>query len=371
MVKHKSFALKHFNPISSPATRKPCAETEPGFRLSMGFVPQMYVEKAGVRFGREWHENCEFRYDMLLKMKQYLHATFPKVPEFMPAITDKGYDEDCATLSGVYGSKVVAMTYGFNVQFPENDWPGDVTNRPLPEELLRSLKPFDPDNNPFMEKLEKQMDDMERCFGRIDGYLNYQGVLNTAQKIRGNDIFIDMLDEPEFASDLFSHIEDTLSKLAHRVQARQRASGVDIDLFSVSNCVVSMISPDMYEEFILPHDIALSKQFARFGVHTCNWNVTPYMDKLAHIEKMGYLDMSAGSDLEKARRLFPDARLAIFFTPGDIERQPLEALEAELRRVAAQAWPCDIVFADMTPKTDAAKLNALIDIAEKIEEEHT
>lgn len=370
MVKHKSFALKHFNPISAPATRKPCGESEPGFRLSMGFVPQVYVERADVRFGREWHENCEFRYDMLMKMKKYLHSMFPKVPEFMPAVNDKGYDEDCATLSGVYGSKVVAMTYGFDVQFPDNDWPGDVSNRPLAEETLRSLKPFDPDSNPFMEKLEKQMDDMVRCFGRIDGFLNYQGVLNTAQKIRGNDIFIDMLDDPEFASDLFNHIGDTLSKLAHRVQARQRESGVDIDLFSVSNCVVSMISPDMYEEFILPHDIALSKQFARFGVHTCNWNVTPYMDKLAGIEKMGYLDMSAGSDLEKARRLFPDARLAIFFTPGDIERQPLETLEAEFRRIACQAWPCDIVFADMTLKTDVNKLNALIDIAGRIEEEH-
>lgn len=369
MGKHQSFALKHFNPISAPATRKPCGDVERSFRLSMGFVPQWYAARTGVRFGREWHENCEFRYDMLLEMKRHLHQLFPKVPEFMPAITDKGYDEDCATLSGVYGSKVVAMTYGFGVCFPEDDWPGDISNRPLSEAFLKNLKPFDPDSNPFMERLEAQMDQMERCFGRIDGFLNYQGVLNTAQKIRGNEIFIDMLDETEFAHDLFAHIENTLSVLAHRVQARQRASGVDIDLFSVSNCVVSMISPSMYEEFILPHDVALSKQFARFGVHTCNWNVTPYMESLKAIQNLGYLDMSAGSDLQKARRLFPDARLAIFITPGDIERQPLETLECEFRRIAELAVPCDIVFADMVPNTSIEKLNALIDVADKIEEE--
>lgn len=213
------------------------------------------------------------------------------------------------------------------------------------------------------------MEDMERCFGRIDGFLNYQGVLNTAQKIRGNEIFVDMLDEPEFAFDLFAHIEDTLSKLARHVQARQRASGVDIGLFSVSNCVVSMISPDMYEKFILPHDVALSRQFARFGMHTCNWNVTPYMVKLTGIEKIDYLDMSAGSDLEKTRGLFSDARLGIFFTPGDIEKQSLKTLENEFRRVAQHVQPCDIVFADMMPKTDVGKLNAMIAIAEKIEEE--
>lgn len=371
MVRHESYALKNFIPISAPATRKPCGETERSFRVSMGFLPQWYVERAGVRFGREWHENCEYRYDMLMKMKQYLHEIFPAVPEFVPSINAKGFDEDCATLSGVYGSKVIAMLYGFEVQFPEYDWPGDVSNRPMAFEMLSHMKPIDLDDNPHMEKLELQMDQMERCFGRIDGFLNYQGVLNTAQKLRGNEIFIDMMEEEAFCDDLFAHIADTIGKLALRVQARQRTSGVDIDLLSVSNCVVSMISPEMYERYILPHDLALSKQFARFGIHTCNWNVTPYMEKLTAIERMGYLDMSASSDLEKARRLFPNTRLAIFFTPGDIETLSLDAMEREFHRIASLSSPCDVIFADMTLNTSDQKLNALIDLADKIEEAYS
>lgn len=369
MVKHAPFALKHFIPISAPATRKPCGIEERSFRLSMGFLPQWYAQRAGVSFGQKWHEDCLYRYETLTAMKKHLHALFPAVLEFTPAVNALGYDEDCATLSGVYGSKVVAGLYGHGMQFPTDDWPGDVSNTPMSFEALANLRPIDLDSNPFMEKLEKQMEQMQRCFGRIDGYLNYQGVLNTAQKLRGNEIFMDMIEEPEFAEDLFAHIAQTIETLAKRVQARQRASGADIDLLSVSNCVVSMISPRMYENFILPHDEHLSRQFARFGVHTCNWNVTPYMNALSKIERMGYLDMSADSDLARARELFPSARLAIFFTPGDIERKPFEQLADEFRVVARAAHPCDIVFADMTPGTDPVKLQKLLDLADQIESE--
>lgn len=360
--------LMNFIPIAAPATRRPCGDAERNFRISMGFLPQWYVQRTGLRFGRQWHEDCEYRYDTLIQMKRYLHSIFPTVPEFMPRINDLGYDPDCATLSGVYGSKAVAMLYGFEAVFPEDDWPRDASNRRMDYETLCHLKPIDLDNNPHMERLEKQMDEMQRVFGRIEGYLNYQGVLNTAQKLRGNEIFMDILEDEEFACDLFAQIAETIGAFAQRVQARQRASGVDIDLLSVSNCVVSMISPDLYGDYILPHDKALSERFSRFGVHTCNWNVTPYLEKLRDIKKMGYLDMSASSDLDLARSLFPDTRLAVFYTPGDIERKPIEEIETDFWRIAQVAHPCDIVFADMTPGTSDEKLNRLLECADRIEE---
>lgn len=369
-MKHKPYTLQNFIPVAAPATRKPCREDERSFRLSMGFLPQWYTEHCGIRFGRRWHENCEYRYDTLFRMKQYLHRVFPSVPEFAPRISSRGFDSDCATLSGVYGSKTVAMLYGFEVIFPDDDWPADASSSPLPEKTLRNLSPINLNANPYMEKLEEQMAQMKRCFGIIEGYLNYQGVLNVAQKLRGNEIFVDLIADPEFAADLFSHISCTLRNFALRVQKIQRESGADIDLMSVSNCVVNMISPDMYEHFILPHDMMLSNHFARFGVHTCNWDVTPYLSKLTRIKKMGYLDMSAMSDIEEARRLFPDTRLAFFLSIDQIENMPLEKMEQELRRIARVACPCDIILADMPTAISIEKLNRLIRIAERIEGEY-
>ena len=124
----------------------------------------------------------------------------------------------------------------------------------------------------------------------------------------------------------------------------------------MSNCVVSMVSPDQYEEFVLPPDRALSAEYARFGVHTCNWVIDPYAQSLRKIERMGYLDTGMDSDLARVKRLFPDARRAVLYTPGEVEAKSLARIAADLRRVAEEYAPCDIVLAD-----EPDIINALMD----------
>ncbi len=78
----------------------------------------------------------------------------------------------------------------------------------------------------------------------IHGYLNYQGILNIATKVRGQDIFMDLFDDPGFVHRFFRHIARTIETTSKMIQARQRKSGFAIDLLSMSNCVINMIAPD-------------------------------------------------------------------------------------------------------------------------------
>jgi len=39
-------------------------------------------------------------------------------------------------------------------------------------------------------------------YGIISGYIDYQGVLNVAMKLREQDIFLDIYDDPDFACTL-------------------------------------------------------------------------------------------------------------------------------------------------------------------------
>lgn len=361
--------LVNFIPISAPATRRPAMEKERRVRASIGFVPQWFFERLPIKFGIEWHENCEYRYDTLVMMKALLNEKFPTVPEFTPRDGGHGFDPDCATLSGVYGSKVLAMIYGFDVCFPDNDWPVDSDKSHIPEQILRNLEKFDLDMNPIMQKIELQMSHMELIFGKIEGYINYQGVLNTALKLRGNDIFYDMIDDESFVIDLFTHIAETTEQVAKRIQQRQRQSGVDINLLSLSNCVVNMISPEMYSRYILPHDERLSHEFMRFGIHTCNWDVTPYLSAISIIQSLGYLDMGAMSNLALARRTFPETRLAILVSPLVVQNLPLNELEKEFRRIVNHAAPCDLVLADLTQNIDDNRLNEVLQIISKLDNE--
>jgi hypothetical protein len=84
----------------------------------------------------------------------------------------------------------------------------------------------------------------------------------------------------------------------------------------VSNCTLSMISPAMYRRTLLPLDARIARAFDRFGVHTCNWDATPYLSALRELSPMGYLDMGVDTRLAAAKAMFPEARRAVLYAPG-------------------------------------------------------
>jgi hypothetical protein len=135
----------------------------------------------------------------------------------------------------------------------------------------------------------------------------------------------------------------------------------------MSNCVVNMISPQQYEDFILPHDLRLSKEYERFGIHTCNWDVTPYIDALRKIEKMGYLDSGMMADLKRVRETFPDARRAVLYGPLELENKTLLEIRADIERLATEYAPCDIVMADVESTTPDSRVLDFLRIVEETE----
>ena len=103
-----------------------------------------------------------------------------------------------------------------------------------------------------------------------------------------------MIERPERVHAVFSKICEVMIRLATTVQKRQRESGFTINQFSVSNCVVNMISPQMYRAFVFPYDRRIALRFERFGVHTCNWNVNPYVRAFQEFPNLGYLGHGHG-----------------------------------------------------------------------------
>jgi len=358
------FRLRNHIPLGAPATREPCEGDEPFLRVSLGFVPRWFTKRLGIDFSGRWHTDPVFRYDSLLKMKTHLHEMFPAVPYFKPALNDKGIEPACATISGVYGIRLIPMVYGMGTRYFADGWPDAVDKTPLSKEHLARLEPFDVSKTPVMAQLFEQMDTIERTYGQIHGYLNYQGILNIALKLRGGDIFLDMYDDPAFVHHLFAHIADTIMKVSKLVQTRQRASGFAVNLLSMSNCVMNMVSADTYREFVLPYDLMLSKQFERFGVHTCNWNITPYIEVLRCIDKMGYIDMGMMSDMKRVRDVFPDARRAVLYPPVALEQKTMDEIKADIQKIADELAPCDIVMADITDTTPDSRVRGFLTAAD-------
>ena len=84
------------------------------------------------------------------------------------------------------------------------------------------------------------------------------------------------------------------------------------------------------------------------------------------VPHLAYIDMGLDSDLRRAREVFPRARRAIMYTPMDVANKPLETIRSDLKRIARDYAPCDIVFADIEAGTPDERVRDLLAICEEL-----
>ncbi len=355
--------LRNHIPIASPARREPADGTETDMRVSLGFEPMWYSKRCNVEFSEKWHKDPYYRHETLKVMKEELVKRFPTVSYW-----DTSKTEDLATISGCYGAYVIPRVFGIPLLYYPDRWPELDPTKKLSIEDIEKLDPDKLLEGPFVEELFSQMDTIEKEWGKIHGYLNWQGVLNNAIHIHGENVFLEFYDKPDFIKHFFSIITEVMIRLAKAVQKRQRESGFYINQFSVSNCTLNMIAPEVYEEFILPLDTEIAENFERFGVHTCNWNVTPYIDVLRRLPKVGYIDMGMMSDMVRVKEVFPDARRAVMYSPNTLHVADINTIKRDMETIFNAIAPCDLVMADITWDTSDERVNELLTICRNLEE---
>jgi len=345
----------------APATRRPASGLLPFLRPEIGFTPKWYHESLGIDFGKQWHSDPVCRKEAVLLMRKELDSRFPgkKIGE----IGEGGASLDL--LTGVYGACTVASMFGVPIRYDAEQWPTS-EHFVLTDEEMVALNPVDPRTNPFFQSLMEQVDKIVSLEGKAIGFINWQGVLNNAHRLRGQQLFLDMLIDPAMTMNLLECIAETMIDAVKILHEKQLTSGVDYTFFTVSNCLVNMIQPELYQEFILPFDKRISEAFGCFGLHNCAWNASPYLDDYASIRNIGYIDMGIDSDLNKAWKLFPYARRALMYTPMDLACKPLEEIQKDLEYIALNYGPCDIVAADIEVGTPDQKVMDFIRICELI-----
>ncbi len=347
----------------APATRRPVTGAMPFLRPEIGFTPRWYHQALGIRFGEAWHTDPRYRRDSRLKMYAELERRFP-------GTAIGRLDEDAVdVLTGTFGTTVIAAIYGIPIRFDDEQWPVS-GHHYLSEEAIEQLTPPDLDQNPFFQSLLEQVDRITEMEGRAIGFINWQGVLNNAQRLRGQELFPDLYLAPERTRHLLACVCTTMIDAARRLQQKQRHPASDtLPFFTVSNCLVNLVDAGLYREFLLPFDQKIAEAFGLTGIHNCAWNATPYLESYAWVPGVGYIDMGMDSDLSLARRLFPHSRRAIMYPPQDVATKPVARIRSDLERIARDYGPCDLVAADIEAGTPDEKILALIDLCHQLSEE--
>lgn len=348
----------------APATRRPAKGKLPYLRPEIGFTPKWYNRYLGISFGEKWHFDPHYRRQTRLQMYAELEKRFPGagIGRLEPGVND--------VLTGTWGASLVAAIFGVLARFADDQWPVS-EHQYLTEEEIENLTPPDLDNNPVFAEFLKQVETIAAVEGKVAGFMNWQGVLNNAQRLRGQDLFMDLFMAPERTKHLFDCVCTTMMDAAKRLQEVQKKYDKEAPVFfTVSNCLVNMVDPDLYREFLLPFDQRIAEEFGTIGIHNCAWSATPYLADYARMPNIGYLDMGMDSELEVAKKLFPETRRAIMYTPMDVANKSTEEIKKDMEYIAAKFGPCDIVAADIEHGTPDEKVLDMIHICEDISEKY-
>ncbi len=328
-------------------------------RIVAGFTPGWFRARIPVAFDERWHRDPRYRHTTMRQMGRLLNDTFPALRLGDDAEGSEG------TISQVCTAAFMGALFGLEVIFTHDQWP--VTRDcPLSDKDVARLEPPDVRNTPAFADLMRQMELIEAEWGAIDGELNYQGVLNTAFRLRGQTLFMDMISEPACAHHLLDVVCDTMLQVIDAVHARQRAAGVRKDAFVTGNCVVNMISSAHYREFVQPYDCRLSAHFPHFGIHNCAWRVDPYAPAYAEIRTLDYLDFGLDSNLALLRRLFPDTTLSPMYSPVALAENSPAQLRADLTRLRDTLGSCRIIVADIDATTPDARVMEFYRLAAEV-----
>jgi hypothetical protein len=201
---------------------------------------------------------------------------------------------------------------------------------------------------------------------RTTGEPGFEGVINIAYKLRGQDLFLDMIEAPARARHLFDAIWHTINEFVHLVRAWQDASASRPTHFVNCNCLVNMMSSRMYRQQLLEFDRRFLSSFELFGIHTCNWRIDPYLQALVDLPGLAYLDMGEQSDLDRVHDLFPNLRPAVFVHPKRFQAMSEQEIARHITELGRRIGQGHILLSDLEAGTRDSQIRTAYEAAVRL-----
>jgi hypothetical protein len=186
-------------------------------------------------------------------------------------------------------------------------------------------------------------------FGFVTGDVNWGGVLNLGLDLRGQSLFLDMVDRPEEAAVFLGRIAEVIERFTAMISRETGTTSVSVNrtvrhipeaVFLHSECALTMISTAHYERFLMDIDRDWSRRLRPFGIHYCGTDGHRFAGLFARIEHLDFLDVGWGGDLGILRQKLPSTFLNIRLSPVEIvDQSPEEIRRSIVTRVAASADP--------------------------------
>lgn len=310
----------------------------PPLPVEIVLAPSWWHRHAGISFDEDFFYHPARRVEAERKMEDVLHERFGR----HGLGSERGLSLPVVGAVHLAAGYIVSEMLGCRVEFVADGPP--VVHCDYRERL--DVRPEQAAESVPLRKLESLMDALEARHGALMGDVNWGGVLNVALDLRGQDLFLDMLDQPRQVGEQFERIAAVIESFTGALSRRTGSTSISVNrnvrhiaspVFLHSECSHTMISCEDYERLLLPLDQAWCRRHRPFGIHYCGADPHRYAESFAKLEHLDFLDVGWGGDVGVLRRALPDTFLNLRYSPVEIARQTPDEIRAIVRRLVKES----------------------------------
>lgn len=207
--------------------------------------------------------------------------------------------------------------------------------QPMTEAEIMALEPADITTLPYGEWILKRKDILVKRYGRAEIGPSVEGSVNAAFRIRGEELYYDMVANKPLVHHLLDVVTETVL-MTYRFFARESK----LEQVFLANCTASHIGPALYGELCLANDIRLATETRHLCnkerhvyLHHCDLPIDRFVALYQNIPHLDSLDGAHTSDIAAVKRAIPAAKFNALINPTVIRNQSPEQLRDTLQDV--------------------------------------
>jgi hypothetical protein len=336
--------------------------------------PSWWHAHAGITFDEDFFYHPAKRVESERRMEQVLHERFGRHG------LGADHDRDLPMIGAVHNAAgfMLSEMLGCDVRYKVDGAPDVI---PANRERL-DIDPDEAFRSAAAKRCERLRDQLKARHGYVLGDINWGGVLNLALDLRGQEVFLDMVDDAEAARTQFRKLAEVLDRFTTGMQAETGTSSVSVNrnvrhfrqpVFLHSECSHTMISVQHYEELLLPIDAEWSRRHRPFGLHHCGKDPHRFAASYAKLPRLDFLDVGWGGDVTLLRRHLPHTFFNLRLDPVSIVRwTPAEIRETiiGLVRQSDNPWLTGVCCINMDHTVSDEQINAIFDTVNDLRKEY-
>ncbi len=277
--------------------------------VSKGWLHQ----SAGFMFDDKYYFDPVYRLEQDSSIHEFVKEKFPCYPIYnMEAnlMQAKHMRKNHVLVGAIQPNMILAAILGAEFSFFE-DKDADVSGKPL--ELISKKEDLPTIseilNHPLVHDLDHQIKHISETlpdlrvispfFWDESGRATIHGIITTSLKLTGDNIMITMMSDPELAHAVHCWIADAYIAL---IKHFSESANLPVTSVHVGECAGTMISAELYDEFIVPYVNKLGKELGVIRLHSCGFS-DHIMTSISHIENLGIIDTGSDTSLRLIRDL--------------------------------------------------------------------